>query len=163
MTRLVCFLLRRMQLYDEATFSLKNWRLNVNICTVRFHANGIEIKVFDFKVIDPAVIKYFSCIYNYQIYNEAEIKLNKIFGRVDKILKPSAYGTIQSKSHKWHGMHPIVYNCCLRSLVFLPHKVQTREKPFKVMVFNKQLNDQEDKFQSITEYIYPNLLTELRT
>ena len=31
------------------------------------------------------------------------------------------------------------------------------------MVFNKQLNDQEDKFQSITEYIYPNLLTELRT
>ena len=47
--------------------------------------------------------------------------------------------------------------------MFLPHKVQTGEKPFKVKVFNKQLNDQEDTFQSTTEYIYPNLLTELRT
>ena len=52
--------------------------------TVRFHANGIEIKVFDFKVIDSAVIKYFNYVYNYQIYNLAEIKLSKIFGRVDK-------------------------------------------------------------------------------
>ena len=40
----------------------------------------------------------------------------------------------------------------LRSLVFLPHKVQTEENPFKVKVFNKQLNDQ-DTFQSITKYI----------
>ena len=45
----------------------------------------------------------------------------------------------------------------------LPHKVQTGEKPFKVKFFNKELNDQEDTFQSITEYIYPNLLTELCT
>ena len=27
-------------------------------------------------------------------------------------------------------------------------------KDFKVKVFNKQFNDQEDTFQSITEYIY---------
>ena len=51
----------------------------------------------------------------------------------------------------------------LRSLVFLPHKVQTGEKPFKVKVFNKHFNDQEDTFQSITEYIYSDWLTELRT
>ena len=42
----------------------------------------------------------------------------------------------------------------LRSLVFLPHKVQIGEKTFKVKVFNKQFNDQEDTFESITEYIY---------
>ena len=42
----------------------------------------------------------------------------------------------------------------LRSLVFLPHKVQIGEKTFKVKVFNKQFNDQEDPFESITEYIY---------
>ena len=52
--------------------------------TVRFHANGIEIKVLDFKVIDSAVIKCFNCVYNYQIYNLAETKRNKIFGRADK-------------------------------------------------------------------------------
>ena len=50
----------------------------------------------------------------------------------------------------------------LRSLVFLPHKVQTEENPFKVKVFNKQLNDQ-DTFQSITKYIQSVWLTELRT
>ena len=59
-------------------------------------------------------------------------------------------------------MHPIVYNCCLRSLAFLPQKVQAGEKPFKVKVFNKHFNDQEDTFQSITEYIYADWLTELR-
>ena len=42
----------------------------------------------------------------------------------------------------------------LRSLVFLPYKVQTGENTFKVNVFNKQFNDQEDTFESITEYIY---------
>ena len=42
----------------------------------------------------------------------------------------------------------------LMSLVFLPHKVQIGEKTFKVKVFNKQFNDQEDTFESITEYIY---------
>ena len=77
-------LFKDTSLYHEATFSLKNWRLHVNIYTVRFHANGIEIKVFDFKVIDSAVIKYFNYVYNYQIYNLAEIKLSKIFGRLDK-------------------------------------------------------------------------------
>ena len=51
----------------------------------------------------------------------------------------------------------------LRSLVFLPHKVQTGKKTFKVKVFNKQFNDQEDTFESITEYIYSDWLTELRT
>ena len=40
----------------------------------------------------------------------------------------------------------------LRSLVFLPHKVKTEEKTFKVKVFNKQFNDQ-DTFEGITEYI----------
>ena len=60
-------------------------------------------------------------------------------------------------------MHPIVYNCCLRLLAFLPQKVQAGEKPFKVKVFNKHFNDQEDTFQSITEYIYADWLTELRT
>ena len=77
-TRLVCVPPRRTQLYDEATFSLKNRRLHINMYTVRFHANGIEIKVFDFKVIDSAVIKCFNCVYNYQIYNLAETKRNKI-------------------------------------------------------------------------------------
>ena len=66
------------------TFSLKNRRLHINMYTVRFHANGIEIKVFDFKVIDSAVIKCFNCVYNYQIYNLAETKRNKIFGRAGK-------------------------------------------------------------------------------
>ena len=61
-----------------ATFSLKNWRLDVNIYTVRFHANRIEIKVFDFKVIDSVVIKYFNCVYNFHIYNLSETKLNEI-------------------------------------------------------------------------------------
>ena len=49
----------------------------------------------------------------------------------------------------------------LRSLVFLPHKVQTEENPFKVKVFNKQFTDQ-DTFESITEYIHSSdWLTEL--
>ena len=42
--------------------------------------------MFDFKV-DSVVIKYFDvfkCMCNYQIYNLAETKLNKIFGRADK-------------------------------------------------------------------------------
>ena len=43
--------------------------------------------MFDFNV-DPVVIKYFGvfkCICNYQIYNLAETKLNKIFGRTDEL------------------------------------------------------------------------------
>ena len=50
----------------------------MNIYTVRFHANRIEIKVFDFKVIDSVVIKYFNCVYNFHIYNLSETKLNQI-------------------------------------------------------------------------------------
>ena len=50
----------------------------------------------------------------------------------------------------------------LRSLVFLPHKVKTEEKTFKVKVFNKQFNDQ-DTFEGITEYIHLDWLSELRT
>ena len=37
--------------------------------------------------------------------------------------------------------------------MFLPHKVKTEEKTFKVKVFNIQFNDQ-DTFEGITEYIH---------
>ena len=48
------------------------------------------MKVFDFRVIESALIKYFNCVYNYQIF----------LTKLNKILKPSAYGTLQSKSYK---------------------------------------------------------------
>ena len=132
--------------------------------TVRFHANGIEIKVFDFKVIDSAVIKCFNCVYNYQIYNLAETKRNKIFGRADKfwnLVRMVLYRVNLTNNMKYILSFLVVF--FLRSLVFLPYKVQTGENTFKVNVFNKQFNDQEDTFESIAEYIHSDWLTELRT
>ena len=107
---------------------------------MRFHANGIEIKVFDFKLIDSAVIKYFNCVYNCQIYNFAETKLNKIFDRVD---------------HFWNLVRMVLYKvsltndmeCILSFTVVFFFKVisvltpqgTNWRKDFKVRVFNNSL------------------------
>ena len=76
----------------EATFSLKKWRLQVNIC---FYASETYKKVRYLNVNKS--LRSFWCF---------QMRMRTSFVNLVRPLP------LEDKSHKWHLSHPIVYSCC---------------------------------------------------